>query len=136
MVNLASLSRILILVGVATLLFSIIAGDLLLQVNSSSQEIAIPPHCTVVTSFNSNNIVIFQGNNLNIHGNNVYTIGGKVINLEGKADIVNNLSHTVYINENIISLPEILYIIIFPVIIIGGIVFISGILISIYIKLR
>ncbi|BDC18381.1 hypothetical protein HS5_12710 [Acidianus sp. HS-5] len=126
----------MILLGVATLLSSIIIGDMLLQTNSTSQELTIPPHCTIVTSFNSNSIVIFQGNDVNIHGNNIYTIGCKVINLQGKAGIVNNLSHAVYLDENIISLPELLYILIFPLIIIGGIIFISGILISMYLKLR
>ncbi|MDT7900790.1 MAG: hypothetical protein RRE78_02640 [Acidianus sp.] len=136
MVRLDRLSRLMILAGIIMLLSSIILGDILLQVNSSSQELIIPPHGTLVTSFNPNSIVVFQGNGVSIHGNNVYTLGCKVINLQGKVSIINNSSYSVNLNERTILLPGVLYIIIFPIIIIGGIIFISGILISMYLRLR
>lgn len=126
----------MILAGIIMLLSSIILGDILLQVNSSSQELIIPPHYTLVTSFNPNSIVVFQGNGVSIHGNNVYTVDCKVINLQGKVSIINNSSYSVNLNEKTILLPGVLYIIIFPIIIIGGIIFISGILISMYLRLR
>ncbi|MQL55657.1 hypothetical protein [Acidianus ambivalens] len=136
MVRLDRLSRLMILAGIIMLLSSIILGDILLQVNSSSQELIIPPHYTLVTSFNPNSIVVFQGNGVSIHGNNVYTVDCKVINLQGKVSIINNSSYSVNLNEKTILLPGVLYIIIFPIIIIGGIIFISGILISMYLRLR
>ncbi|AWR96485.1 hypothetical protein DFR86_02235 [Acidianus sulfidivorans JP7] len=132
--------KILIITGILLLLSSILIADFILQNNSYSLTFSISSSSTLKTTINPNSkVIVFESPNAEVYGNNIVNIHNSYIELPtntyNSLTIENNNNTNAIVTEYIFNIPSIIFFLVFPMLFIGGIIFILGILILTYKKI-
>ncbi|ARM74965.1 hypothetical protein [Acidianus manzaensis] len=132
--------KILTIVGIVLLLSSILVADLILQINSQSSSFTIPSSSTLTTTINpGSKVIVFSASGVVFYGPAIVNIHNTYIQLPNNNDtltIGNNNSKQVSVFENIINIPTTLFLFIFPILFIGGILFIIGTIVLMYKRIK
>lgn len=132
------LAKRMIFIGVVALLASILFTDFILQSNSYSASFKLNPLSTLSTTLPSR-IIIFTASGVVIDGDGIVSLQSKYIYIPtNTSNIVlfkNTNSVPGVVTESVITVPDLLVNVMFPVFIIASVITIIGLLILLYRKI-
>lgn len=127
-------AKLMISVGIIVLLSSILLADLILQYNSQYNFFSLPASSILSTTIShTSQIIVFTASGVAVYGNGIISLQNKYVYLPSDTTAVITFKNTntsaETVTENMITIPDVLTNVIFPIFIAALVIILIGILI-------